>query len=66
MFSLHLLGFSLSAPASSHQSKIMLLWLICDSKLAVGVNMSVYGCLSVCVTVMNREICPGCALPLGQ
>jgi len=48
MFSLCQRGFSLGTPASSHSPKTCR--LIGDSKLSVGVNVSVTGCLSLCVS----------------
>lgn len=40
-------GFSMGVPASSHSPKTCR--LISNSKLAIGVNVSVNGCLSLCV-----------------
>jgi len=48
MFSLCQRGFPPGAPASSHSPKTCR--LIGDSKLSVGVNVSVNGCLSLCVS----------------
>ena len=41
--------------------------LIDDSKLPVGMNASVSGCLSLCVSPAGDLVtCPGCAPPLAQ
>ncbi|KAL7383383.1 hypothetical protein ABVT39_009534 [Epinephelus coioides] len=48
MFSPCQCGFPPGAPASSHSPKTCR--LIGDSKLSVGVNVSVNGCLSLCVS----------------
>ena len=52
MFSPCQRGFSPGTPASSHSPKTCRLGtrLIGDSKLSVGVNVSVNGCLSLCVS----------------
>ncbi len=49
MFSSCLRGFSPGIPASSHNPKTCRLGSFDDSKLPVGVNVSVSGCLSLYV-----------------
>ena len=49
-------GFSLGTPASSHHPETCMLGLIGDSKLSLGVSVSVHGCvsrLSLCGPVMD-------------
>merc|ERR1712035_232177 len=55
-------GFSGFLP----QSKDMHVRLIGDSKLPVGVNVSVSGCLSMCQPCDKLATCPGCTPPLAQ
>ena len=52
MFSPCQRGFSLGTPASSHSPKICILGtrLIGNSELFIGVNVSMNGCLSLCVS----------------
>ena len=62
MFSSCQRGFSPGAPASSHSPKTCR--LIGDSKLSVGVNVSVNGCLSLCVSPeMNWRLVQGVPHP---
>ncbi len=57
-FSLCLRGFSQGTPTSSHSPKTC--WLTGDSKLPVGVNVSVNDCLSLYVSpVMNWQLIQG-------
>ena len=56
MFSPCMRGFSPGTPASSHRPKNMHVRLIGDSKLSLGVSVSVCGCvsrLSLCGPVMD-------------
>ena len=47
--------FSPGTPASSHRPKNMHVGLIGDSKLSLGVSVSVDGCSSLCGLVMDCQ-----------
>ncbi|MED6259812.1 hypothetical protein ATANTOWER_032779 [Ataeniobius toweri] len=68
MFSLCMRGLSPGTSASSHSPKNMTVRLIGLSKLHLGVNECVHGCLS-CMSLCPCDglaTCPGCTAPLAH